>query len=160
GEDLLLANQTLDASRLGALAARAPHRLTVAVDGPETIAVAADASRTGPVAVLIDVNVGMPRCGCRPDAAGAPGDPARGEGLEVRGVMGYEGHVVGNPDRDWRREQLAVSMGLLRRAHELVGGDVISAGGTGTYDLHDWATEVQAGSYLLMDTAYSGLGLP
>ena len=37
---------------------------------------------------------------------------------------------------------------------------VTSAGGTGTYDLHDWAGEVQAGSYLLMDTAYARLGLP
>ena len=35
-----------------------------------------------------------------------------------------------------------------------------SAGGTGTYDLHDWADEVQAGSYLLMDTHYAQLGLP
>ena len=45
-------------------------------------------------------------------------------------------------------------------AHDLVGGDVISAGGTGTYDLNRWATEIQAGSYALMDTAYAKLGLP
>jgi D-serine deaminase-like pyridoxal phosphate-dependent protein len=41
-----------------------------------------------------------------------------------------------------------------------VGGEVISAGGTGTYDLNSWATEIQAGSYALMDTAYGKLGLP
>jgi D-serine deaminase-like pyridoxal phosphate-dependent protein len=35
-----------------------------------------------------------------------------------------------------------------------VGGDVISAGGTGTYDCNTWATEIQAGSYALMDTEY------
>jgi D-serine deaminase-like pyridoxal phosphate-dependent protein len=87
-------------------------------------------------------------------------DAARTAGLEVRGVMGYEGHVVGNPDRAWRAEQVAASMALLRTAHDAVGGDVTSAGGTGTYDLHDWAGEVQAGSYLLMDTAYARLGLP
>lgn len=51
-------------------------------------------------------------------------------------------------------------MDLLRRAHDDVGGEVTSAGGTGTYDLHDWAGEVQAGSYLLMDTHYARLGLP
>ena len=49
---------------------------------------------------------------------------------------------------------------LLRRPRRLVGGDIISAGGTGTYDLHDRVTEVQAGSYALMDTAYAKLGLP
>ncbi len=37
---------------------------------------------------------------------------------------------------------------------------MISAGGTGTYDLNSWATEIQAGSYALMDTAYGKLGLP
>ena len=41
-----------------------------------------------------------------------------------------------------------------------VGGNVISAGGTGTYDLNSWATEIPAGSYALMDTAYGALGLP
>ena len=45
-------------------------------------------------------------------------------------------------------------------AHADVGGDVVSAGGTGTYDLHRWATEIQAGSYALMDTDYGTLGLP
>jgi D-serine deaminase-like pyridoxal phosphate-dependent protein len=41
-----------------------------------------------------------------------------------------------------------------------VGGDVISGGGTGTYDMNRWVTEIQAGSYALMDTAYAKLGLP
>ena len=41
-----------------------------------------------------------------------------------------------------------------------MGGELISAGGTGTYDLNTWATEIQAGSYALMDTAYGKLGLP
>ena len=87
-------------------------------------------------------------------------DLARSRGLEVRGVMGYEGHIVGIEDRSVREEQLAVSMGLLQSAHELVGGDVMSAGGTGTYDINTWATEIQAGSYALMDTAYDKLDLP
>ena len=53
-------------------------------------------------------------------------------------------------------------MATLLKAHADVGGDVVSAGGTGTYDLHDTTgvTEVQAGSYALMDTAYAKLGLP
>ena len=55
---------------------------------------------------------------------------------------------------------LAISMEVLARAHRDVGGDVVSAGGTGTYDLNTWATEIQAGSYALMDTAYAKLGLP
>lgn len=49
---------------------------------------------------------------------------------------------------------------LLAKAHEDVGGELISAGGTGTYALNRVATEIQAGSYALMDCAYARLGLP
>ena len=74
--------------------------------------------------------------------------------------MGYEGHIVGLEDRAERIEMLEASMELLRQAHDDVGGEIVSAGGTGTYDINHWATEIQAGSYALMDTAYGKLGLP
>jgi D-serine deaminase-like pyridoxal phosphate-dependent protein len=156
GTDLLLANEVVDARRLGALV-RAGWRVTVAVDSVETI----DAACTGGVPeVLIDVNIGLPRCGCSPDDAGRLADLARRQGLDVRGVMGYEGHIVGLQQREQRTELLAPAMELLRHAHNEVGGEVISAGGTGTYDMNPWATEIQAGSYALMDTAYGKLDLP
>ena len=156
GNDLLLANEVTDASRLGELV-RQGHRVTVAVDSPETVEAAA---RAGVREVLVDVNVGLPRCGCRPEDAGPLAERARSAGLSVRGVMGYEGHAVGLEDRATRSELVAASMEQLVLAHNEVGGDVISAGGTGTYDLNTWATEIQAGSYTLMDTAYGKLGLP
>src|SRR5262245_25539834 len=152
-DDLLLANEVLDATRLGRLAAE----VTVAVDSEETIAAAV---RGGVRAVVIDVNVGLPRCGCSPDAAGALADRARRSGLLVRGVMGYEGNVMLLPERERRAESVATAMAALAIAHTAVGGDVVSAGGTGTYDLNHSATEIQAGSYALMDTAYARLGLP
>ena len=163
GVDLLLANETLDVDRLrhlAAVGAATDSRITIAIDSEETLAAVVDAQRDGPLEVLVDVNVGLPRCGIAPERAGALADAARAAGIEVRGVMGYEGHVVGNADRVWRAEQVELSMDQLRRAHRDVGGDVTSAGGTGTYDLHTWAGEVQAGSYLLMDTAYQQLDLP
>jgi D-serine deaminase-like pyridoxal phosphate-dependent protein len=131
--------------------------VTLAVDSDATIDAAA---RAGITEVLIDVNVGLPRCGCAPDDAGRLADRARAAGLTVRGVMGYEGHLVGNPDRAARAHGLEAAMALLDAAHRAVGGDVVSGGGTGTYDLNLWVTEVQAGSYTLMDTAYAKLGLP
>jgi len=153
GDDLLLANEVVDAARLG----RIDARVTLAVDSRETIAAAA---KGGVKEVLIDVNVGLPRCGCPPEEAGRFAELARKSGLVVRGVMGYEGHVVGLPDRDLRLELVAQSMELLVQAHQDVGGEVISAGGTGTYDINTWANEIQAGSYVLLDTAYAKLGLP
>ena len=110
--------------------------------------------------MVVDVNVGLPRCGCAPEAAGPLAESARARGLVVRGVMGYEGHVVGVEDRTRRTEMLALSMELLLRAHGDVGGELVSAGGTGTYDINTWATEIQAGSYVLMDSAYAKLALP
>jgi D-serine deaminase-like pyridoxal phosphate-dependent protein len=153
GEDLLLANEVLDARRLGRLDAR----VTVAVDSEETVRAAAEG---GVREVLVDVNVGLPRCGCAPEAAGRLADAARRRGLVVRGVMGYEGHCMIVPDREKRREATAEAMERLRRAHDAVGGEVVSAGGTGTFDLNELATEIQAGSYALMDTAYAKLELP
>ncbi|MCZ7631761.1 MAG: hypothetical protein M5U19_23075 [Microthrixaceae bacterium] len=85
---------------------------------------------------------------------------AREAGLVVRGVMGYEGHAVGNPDRSARAGAVEESMALLYQALEDVGGGITSAGATGTYDMHPGTDEVQAGSYLLMDTHYEHLALP
>jgi D-threonine aldolase len=156
GEDLLLANELVDEDRLKTLAAL-DARVTVAVDSPRTVAAAADAGLTE---CLIDVNVGLPRCGCAPDDAAPLAEQAASRGLSVRGIMGYEGHVVGLTERSERVRQTAECMALLRQAHDAVGGELISAGGTGTYDVNTVATEIQAGSYALMDTAYGALDLP
>jgi D-threonine aldolase len=156
GHDLLLANEVLDATRLGDLTA-AGARVTLAVDSAETI----DAAAAGGVReVVIDVNVGLPRCGCAPEDAARLADIARRHGLEVRGVMGYEGHVVGLVDAAERADRCRAAMELLVAAHADVGGELVSAGGTGTYGINTWASEIQAGSYVLMDTAYGQLGLP
>lgn len=158
GDDLLLANESIDPVRLTAMAALQDHALiTVAVDSGETIDAAAQA---GLKHVLIDVNVGLPRCGCKPSDAGHLADHARRRGLVVRGVMGYEGHLMAIADRLEQRARVAEAMEKLTVASLLVGGEIISAGGTDTYDLHDQITEIQAGTYALMDTFYGGRGHP
>jgi D-serine deaminase-like pyridoxal phosphate-dependent protein len=156
GEDLLLANECVDPVRLRALA-ESGARVTVAVDSDATVDAAAAA---GIAEVLVDVNVYMPRCGCSPETAPRIADRARAAGLQVRGVMGYEGHAVLMPDRAERAATTARAMERLAAVAEAVGGPVVSAGGTGTYDVNEVATEIQAGSYALMDTAYSKLDLP
>ncbi len=158
GQDLLLANETLDPRRLGAMASLADAAMvTIAVDSAETVAAAATA---GIVNVLIDVNIGLPRCGVDPDKAGALADAARKLGLVVRGVMGYEGHLMMVADADEKAREVNAAVDLLLAAHRDVGGDIVSSGGTGTYQLQTRVTEIQAGSYALMDTAYASLGLP
>ena len=156
GADLLLANEVLAAHRLGALVEQG-HRVTVAVDSPETVAAAADG---GVHEVVVDVNIGLPRCGCPPAEAGRIAELARARGLTVRGVMGYEGHLMMMQPPDEQRRLTEEAMGRLLAARTDVGGDLVSAGGTGTYAINTWATEIQAGSYALMDTSYATLGYP
>ncbi len=156
GNDLLLANEVLDARRLGLVVDRGA-RVTLAVDSDLTVQAAVDG---GVGEVVIDVNVGLPRCGCDPAEAGRLADLARSRGLQVRGVMGYEGHVMPVEDPTDKLRQTEESMTALLRAAADVGGDLVSAGGTGNYALNSWVGEIQAGSYLLMDTAYGAQGLP
>ncbi|HJQ83385.1 MAG TPA: DSD1 family PLP-dependent enzyme [Candidatus Binatia bacterium] len=164
-DDLLIANELVDPTkrdRLRTLAGRA--RITVAVDSSAGIALLAGI----PVDVLVDVNIGLPRCGVAPEAAVDLGRAAVRAGLRVRGVMGYEGHAMAIADPATReraaRDAIAVLLGAAAafRADGLPA-DVVSAGGTGTYAVTgaiDGVTEVQAGSYALMDTAYARFGLP
>ena len=156
GDDLLLANEVLDARRLGVVA-ETGAKITIAVDSKETVDAAVDG---GVSHVLVDVNVGLRRCGCAASEAGSLAKYARSKGLNVRGVMGYEGHLMMATDRKVQAAMVKDSMGILLEAHTDVGGPIVSAGGTGTFDINRWATEIQAGSYLFMDTEYAKLGLP
>ncbi|MEO7058139.1 MAG: alanine racemase [Lapillicoccus sp.] len=156
GMDLLLANEILDARRIGTLVDQGA-RVTCAVDSEETIVAAV---RGGVREVVVDVFVGMPRCGCSPQDAGRLADLARARGLVVRGVMGYEGHAQLLPSAAERARLTEAAMDILLAAAADVGGDLVTGGGTGTAACNTWADEIQAGSYCLMDTAYGALGLP
>lgn len=156
GTDLLLANEVLDRELLRRLAA-VDGMVTLAVDSDEGVRRAAAA---GLRHVLIDVEVGLPRCGIVPEDAGRLADTARAAGLNVRGVMGYEGHLMMVEDREKRVAKVEAAMALLLQAAADVGGEIVSAGGTGTYDTNVWANEIQAGSFIVGDSQYAKLDLP
>lgn len=172
-EDILIANEIVGpgkAARVAALARRI--RITVAVDslhGLEDIAGAAVAGGVT-VGLLVDVNVGQMRCGVTPgDAAVALAcRVAAAPGVELRGVMGYEGHLQNLADRAERERRARAAMdALVSTARQIMRQglpcEMVSGGGTGTHDISgrvEGVTEIQAGSYALMDTDYAGLGLP
>ena len=62
--------------------------------------------------------------------------------------MGYEGHAMGVVDLERRRELMESAMERLIQAHEVVGGDLVTGGGTGTHAINTWVNEIQAGSYI------------
>ena len=93
--DMLLANEVVDARRLGALV-EAGHRITLAVDSDATVEAAAAG---GVREVVIDVCVDLPRCGCAPEDAGRLADLARRQGPRGPRRDGLRGpsHAVAGP---------------------------------------------------------------
>lgn len=159
-DDILVANEICDPTKVPALRALAERiKLTVAVDSAEAAELIAG---TG-ARVLVDVNVGMPRCGVAPERAVEVARAATGHGLEVTGVMGYEGHATVIEDVEARAKVATASVEiLLGVAADLreqgFAIDVVSAGSTLTYEVTGTiagVTEVQAGSYVLMDTTFA-----
>jgi D-serine deaminase-like pyridoxal phosphate-dependent protein len=163
---VLLANEIVDPGKIRRFLDLARQAdAIVCVDNEK---VADDLAREGrnqqtAVSVLVDVDVGLKRCGV------PPGEPALrlaravvDKGLQFRGLMGYEGHVSRLLPGPEKEAAVAAAMGPLietRRCLERGGipVEIVSGGGTGTYSLsgrYPGVTEIQAGSYLLMDTDY------
>ncbi len=169
-DNLLIANQVLGdhkIERLVKLAAKI--KLSVAVDHPEQIsALSRAADRAGTtVGVLVEVDIGMGRCGVRPGEAGLELARliAESPGLDFQGIQAYEGHLVHTDDLDLRAEKVRESMGWAvdtRRKIEEAGIQVavISGGSTSTYQVTgemDGVDEIQAGTYPTMDWRYGEL---
>jgi D-serine deaminase-like pyridoxal phosphate-dependent protein len=171
-DDVLIANEIVSPDKCARVAALARNRaVTVAVDSIAGIETVADAARTTgtTIGILVDVNVGQGRCGVEPgDAAVALARcVVAATGLTMRGVMGYEGHLQPLRDRAEREARTRAAMrDLVETANEIravgIPCEVVSAGGTGTYDISgrvEGVTEIQAGSYALMDTDYASVGV-
>jgi D-serine deaminase-like pyridoxal phosphate-dependent protein len=170
-KDILIANQVVGSKKINRLLDMLNEAdVKVAVDSEHNIRELAQAAaaRGLELGCLIEINVGLPRCGVSPERAP---DLARLveslSGLELKGVMGYEGHVVAVEDKEHRDEGCLKSMAILIEAKDRIeeaglACEIVSAGGTGTYQVsgtYPGVTEVQAGSYVMMDAKYAKLGL-
>jgi D-serine deaminase-like pyridoxal phosphate-dependent protein len=163
-DDVLVANEVADPGGLASLRRAAESaRVTVAVDSPRHVELLAGLE----LEVLIEIDVGQNRCGLDPAGEDAIVALARlvdtTPGLTFRGLQGYEGHAVLLPERPSRLEQVERAAGFLTRLRSLLECEIVSGGGTGTFDLSTEAgalDEIQAGSYVLMDASYDKLDLP
>jgi D-serine deaminase-like pyridoxal phosphate-dependent protein len=164
---VLIANQVVGPAklrRLVALAGRLPE-LMVAVDAPAQVealdrALSGERARLG---ALIEVDSGMHRCGTTDvEETVALARRLEESRIEYRGIMGYEGHAVLQADAAKRKSLAEAAIAELERhrsalADNGLAPEIVSAGGTGTFDLTGEApgvTEIQAGSYVFMDGAY------
>jgi D-serine deaminase-like pyridoxal phosphate-dependent protein len=168
--DILVANQvvgpvkTAELARLAGLA-----RVMVTVDSVVNAdELSAAAQRAGSeIGVLLDYDVGLHRAGVRtPDEALAlAAHIERAPGLRLRGLFGYEGHCMLEPDRELRvKKARASNDALVELADEFerrgLPTDTIAGGGFGTWDItgsNPRYTEIHAGSYIFTDAFHRNL---
>ena len=169
-QSILIANEIVGTGKVFRAAALARHvEIIVAVDNMGNIDELAKAAEyfESTINIVIEVNVGNMRCGIRTEKEllKHAAKIASYKHLHLRGVMGYEGHCVFIKDKDERNvacskanEILLANAGSLKaNGYEI---DIVSAGGTGTYDLtgsYPGVTEVEAGSYVFMDKRYGDI---
>ncbi len=166
-DDVLIANVVTDRTHLARIADLASRaRLTVVLDSIEALGLLSSAvgSAGTTVGVVIEQDIGMGRNGVRsPEEGLLLADACAGHtGIEVRGVMAYEGHLVGTVDRAERaqrvtdafRPALELLVELRRRGFE---ASIFTGGSTSTHGISGQIpemTDLQAGTYALMDASY------
>ncbi|OJJ96318.1 hypothetical protein ASPACDRAFT_125872 [Aspergillus aculeatus ATCC 16872] len=118
-----------------------------------------------PLAVLIDLDVGLHRTGVADTAAAlalARHIADNLKNLRLIGVQGYEGHLQHLHSREERKRECLASMAILTGTAEALRNDghkieVVTTGGTGTAEFCasvPGVTELQPGSFIFMDTDY------
>ena len=166
-EDIIVTNQIVPPDKINRLVSLAKHTdICVPVDNPRN---ADDLSKSAlkegvRLKVLVDIDTGAQRCGVE------PGEPALKlaqhisvlRGLQLMGLMTFEGHLSWMEPRDRRRKECEKLEALLTDTKRLmesrgIAVEEICTGTTGTYDVTGKCpevTEVKAGIYLLMDHNY------
>jgi D-serine deaminase-like pyridoxal phosphate-dependent protein len=121
------------------------------------------------LSVLVDLDLGQHRTGVRPlEALGLARRIAATDGLRFTGLQGYVGHLQHIAEISARLAANVRALAVLAalKAELTAAGlplETISGGGTGTHtsDLQSGVfTELQAGSYAVMDAEYGACGAP
>lgn len=169
--DVLVSNQVIGASKLARLAVLAREaRIGLCFDAGEGVEQASQAAVDAGVTLegLVEIDVGMERCGVATPAAAVAlaRHIAASPGLVFRGLQAYHGtaqHLPGLPAREAAITRAAAivreTVAALREAG--LPCETVSGAGTGTFRMESasgaW-NELQAGSYLFMDVDYARIG--
>lgn len=162
---ILMANQVvgrLKVDRLMALLARGVD-ITVAVESEFNIAELADgAGRSGQrPAAVIEVDAGLRRCGsATPEQTVGLARTLMENGVDYRGIMGYEGHMYGQPEPAAREQLIRDSLAIVNAHVEALAEAglapaIVSTSGTASVPIAartPGVTELQAGTYVFHDS--------
>lgn len=171
--DILIANQVVDPAKVRKLADLARNcRLTVCVDDTENIsALSLAAKNCGSVIhCLIEYDIGMERCGVtkKEEVLGLVKHILSCDNLVFDGLQAYAGHISHIEDINTRKKMTAGNYNKLKELISYLKDNgievkTVSGGSTGTSEIkaaEGLYTELQAGSYLFMDSTYRSLSLP
>ena len=166
-ENILIANQITDAEKISRLAHIAGMcRLTVCVDDVDNVKeISKYAALEGTtVHCLVEYDIGMERCGVttHSEVILLAKEINALEGVEFDGIQAYAGHMSHEMSIEARQkatdEKMADLKALISELEaEGIAVKTLSGGSTGTALLktkYDFYTELQAGSYLFMDSTY------
>jgi D-serine deaminase-like pyridoxal phosphate-dependent protein len=164
--NILVANEIAGESMIRQfvdLSRRAP--VIIAVDNPKIVSDMARIAggRAHELNVVVDLDVGLRRCGVSSaEAALSLTNIVMREGLRFRGLMGYGGNlrIATGPEKASSVRALLKPLLDAKALIEDAGiaVEIVSCGSTGDYSItatFPGVTEIQAGSYLLMDTGYA-----
>lgn len=165
-KEILIPNQIVTEQKINRLVeVNKKSKVMVAVENKDNVSNLSDhfENNSMKLSVIIEVNVGMDRCGVELDeivdfAKFIISKP----GLEFEGIMGYEGHTVNIDNFEDRVNETTKAMDKLINAKNLleengIKVNIVSASGTGTYNITSkipGITELQCGSYIFMDGNY------
>lgn len=166
-EELLVANMIVGPKKLARLVdLRRQTDLLVCVDHPLQAEAFDEVMRAAGLRlrVLVEVDLGMNRVGVAPGDATLrlAGTVDQLPGLQLAGIMGYEGHLLGLADPQEKDSRIRETLGWLVETKELLlrAGlpcPIVSCGGTGSFAQavrQPGITELQAGGGIFMDAFY------
>jgi D-serine deaminase-like pyridoxal phosphate-dependent protein len=173
-EDILITNEIVDPAKIERLARLNRYAdVKVAVDNLEVARTISQIAKAHGMkqGVVVEVDVRNKRCGTSPGRPTADFVKQLVEmrGLNLLGIMAYEGPFLDVQDFEQRKTGATKLLQRLLETVEMVENQgtelkIISAGSTGTYNItadYPRVTEVEAGSYVFMDSTYrklKGLG--
>src|SRR5205085_7503893 len=125
------------------------------------------AARNARLRIAVSVFAGLSRQGIEngQPAVDLAQKVAASKRMQFEGFMAYSGYAAHTKNWEARRKKSADDLAGVRESTALAKKaglpvNIVSGGSTGTYNIdhENGLTELEAGSYVFMDTAYFGIG--
>jgi 3-hydroxy-D-aspartate aldolase len=167
-DDVLITNRVVSREKIERAVLLANKAdVKIAVDSQRNLTDISDCAHSHgvEVGIIVEMDIGHGRAGVRDvdHAIKLASLVSNLPGVKYEGIMGYEGHCVFIESLEERRDASGRAYKMLlsyKEALSLAGFEpkIVSSAGTGTYliaGVQEGITDIQAGSYIFMDSRYA-----